>query len=597
MRSVRGNVGLQCTALRWAAVAGVTFLVLAVAAVGEPVAPIAIAQERLLEGSGTAAAQVATGQHAMVATQEQRATEIGLDILKRGGNAVDAAVAIGFALAVTLPKAGNIGGGGFMMIHRAATNDDIALDYREMAPAATTPDIFLGADGQPDAEKSRDSGLGVGVPGTVAGLSVALSRYGSGKFTLAQLIAPAVRLAREGVPIKNDLYDLLLLAQPRLARWPSSARIFLKPDGSVPAAGEKLVQPELAETLETIGREGPRAFYIGPIADKIVASVRGAGGLMVRSDLEEYAPVIRTPLRGTYRGYDVVAMPPPSSGGVGLIEMLNILEGYPSVTIGNGSVSTFHAEIEAMKLAYADRAEYLGDSDRVDVPVDRLISKSYAATLRNQIDPHRARPAQEIRPEIAVPSSGSNTTHFSVMDDAGDVVANTYTLNFSYGVGLVADGTGIVLNNELDDFSAKPGVPNAFGLIGGAANAPGPGKRPLSSMSPTIMLQNGKPVLATGSPGGSRIINTVLEVIVNTLDGHMGIGNAVAAPRFHDQWLPDEVVVEPNFPPAKIRGLAALGHNIQINSLFGSAHSIEVTPTGLVGAADQRARGSFAAGY
>jgi gamma-glutamyltranspeptidase/glutathione hydrolase len=554
--------------------------------------------ERLVEQStGIPAAQVATGGHGMVASQDERATRIGLEVLEKGGNAVDAAVAVGFALAVTLPRAGNIGGGGFMVVHVAESKVNAAIDYRETAPAATTPDVFLGPDGQADPARSRDSGLGVGVPGTVAGLSLAHRRFGSGKFTLADLVAPAVRLAREGIPIRDDLFDSLQRGQKRLARWPSTARIFLKPDGAMPAAGDRLVQAELADVLETIGREGPRAFYIGPVADKIVASVRAAGGLMTRRDLEDYTPVMRNPVSGTYRGYQVVSMPPPSSGGVHLIEMLNILEGYPSDLIGSRSPAALHVELEAMKLAYADRAQFLGDSDSVDVPLDRLVSKDHATGLRAKIDEKHATPSRDIRPEIAVPSGGANTTHFSVMDDAGNVVANTYTLNFNFGLGLVADGTGILLNNELDDFAAKAGAPNAFGLLGSAANAPGPRRRPLSSMTPTIVFKDDRPVLVTGAPGGSRIITTVLQVILNTLDGHMAIGDAVSAPRLHHQWWPDEVVVEPYFPPEKVLALVALGHRVRLGSLFGSAHSIAIGPESLAGAADLRARGAAAAGY
>ena len=554
-------------------------------------------QERLVEQStGIPAAQVATGSHGMVASQNEQATRIGLEVLEKGGNAVDAAVAVGFALAVTLPRAGNIGGGGFMIVHDASQSANVAIDYREVAPAATTADVFLDADREADPAKSRESGLGVGVPGTVAGLTLALGRFGSGKFTLAELIGPAVRLAREGIPVRDDLLDSLQRGQRRLARWRSTARIFLKAGGALPAAGEKLVQSELAEVLEAIGREGPRAFYIGPVADKIVASVRDAGGLMTRRDLESYAPIIRDPVSGTYRGYDVVSMPPPSSGGVHLIEMLNILEGYPSGLIGSGSPEALHLELEAMKLAYADRALHLGDSDTVDVPLDRLISKSHADDLRRKIDRTRATPSREINPDIAVPPGG-NTTHFSVVDDAGNAVANTYSLNFNFGLGLVADGTGILLNNELDDFAAKAGAPNAFGLLGGAANAPGPGKRPLSSMTPTIVFKDDKPVLVTGAPGGSRIITTVLQVILNSIDGHMPIGDAVSAPRLHHQWWPDEVVVEPYFPPEKVYALVALGHRVRLGSLFGSAHSIAIRPQTLTGAADLRARGAAAEGY
>jgi gamma-glutamyltranspeptidase / glutathione hydrolase len=564
--------------------------------------PLALAAQQAIQeplvqqSSGIPAAQVAVGHHGMVASQDSRATRIGLDVLERGGNAIDAAVAIGFTLAVTVPKAGNIGGGGFMLVHMAERNETTAIDYRETAPAATSADIFLGPDQQADPAKSRDSGLGVGVPGTVAGLSLALEHFGSGKFTLAELISPAVVLARDGIAIKGDLLDSLEREQQRLSRWPSTARIFLKPDGTAPAAGDTLVQPELAEVLKAIGREGPRAFYAGPIADKIVASVGQAGGLMTRRDLENYAPVIRSPVHGSYRGYQVVSMPPPSSGGVHLIEMLNILEGYPSAVIGSGSVTARHLELEAMKLAYADRAAYLGDSDSVDVPVERLISKRHAMELRERIDVRHATPSRQIRPDIVVPSGG-NTTHFSVVDDAGNAVANTYSLNFNFGLGLVAAGTGILLNNELDDFAAKPGAPNAFGLVGGAANAPGPRKRPLSSMTPTIVFKDDKPVLVTGAPGGSRIITTVLQVIVNTIDGHMSIGDAVSAPRLHHQWSPDEAVVEPNFPPDQVRALTAMGHTVRVESLFGSAHSIAIAPGTMTGAADLRARGAAAAGY
>ena len=539
-------------------------------------------------------------QQGMVVTQEKQASRIGADILAKGGNAVDAAVAVGFALAVTLPRAGNLGGGGFMVLHRAETGENIAIDYRETAPAAATPDMFLDADGKADPEKSRDSALAVGVPGTVAGLALAHERYGSGRFTLAELIAPAVRLAREGVPVEGDLLDSLLLAMPRLQRWPSTAPIFAKPDAATWKEGDRLVQADLASALETIGREGPRAFYIGPIADAIVSTVREAGGRMTRGDLERYQPIIREPVRGAYRGYEIISMPPPSSGGVHLIEMLNILEGYTLKKLGAGSPAALHLMIEAMKLAYADRAEFLGDADVVHVPVERLTSKDYAAELRADIDPDRARPASEIRPEstaLGPGLGGVNTTHFSIVDQFGNAVANTTSLNLSYGSGLVAKGTGILLNNTLDDFAARPGAPNAFGLIGGSANAPGPGKRPLSSMTPTIVLKDGKPQLVTGAPGGSRIITTVLQVIVNNLDFGQPIADAVAAPRVHHQWRPDETLVERTLPAATIRALEKRGHQVEVGSLFGSAHSIAVTPKGIVGAADPRARDSLAVGF
>ncbi|HEV2956788.1 MAG TPA: gamma-glutamyltransferase [Xanthobacteraceae bacterium] len=533
----------------------------------------------------------------MVASQEARASRIGVEVLQQGGNAVDAAVAIGFALAVTHPHAGNIGGGGFMLIHRAESNEDVAIDYRETAPQATTRDIFLDEKGDADPRKSRDSGLGIGVPGTVAGLALALERYGSGKFTLAQLIAPALAAARNGIVVEDNLADVLPDAQRRLARWPATAKIFLNPDGVVLGVGQSLVQADLAGSLEAIAREGPPAFYQGPIAEKIVAAVRGAGGLMTLDDLKRYRPAIRTPVRGTYRDYEIVSMPPPSSGGVHLIEMLNVLEGYPLAELGSGSVPALHLMIETMKRAYADRAEFLGDPDFVAVPVERLTSKSYAADLRRLIDPRRATPARDIRAGKRVPVEGANTTHYSVIDAAGNAVANTYTLNLNFGVGLVAEGTGILLNDELDDFAAKPDVPNAYGLVGGTANAPGPGKRPLSSMTPTIVLKGGKVYLVTGSPGGGRIITTTLEVILNAIDFRMDVAAAVAAPRIHHQWLPDKVDAEQAVPAETVRGLEQLGHTVARPSNWGAANSIMVTSDGLAGAADPRTRGALAVGY
>ncbi len=541
-------------------------------------------------------AQTALAQHGMVVSQEARASRIGDDILRQGGNAVDAAVAVGFAMAVTYPRAGNLGGGGFMLIHRAAQNDDIAIDYRETAPAAATAGMFLDDKGEPDPRKSRDSGLAVGVPGTVAGLALALERYGSGKFTLAQLIAPALAMARSGIDVADDTADSLPMVQERLARWPSSAAIFLDGNGTALAPGRSLVQTDLAATLEAISRGGIRAFYDGPVAEKIAAAVRNAGGITTAEDLRNYRPVVRTPLRGSYRGYDIVSMPPPSSGGVHLIEMLNILEGYDSQLVGGRSAAGLHLIIEAMKRAYADRAVFLGDPDRVKVPVESLTSKRYAAALRAGIDPQHATPAAAIKAGDAIIHEGDNTTHFSVIDGEGNAVANTYTLNFSYGLGLVAEGTGVLLNNELDDFAAKPGTANAYGLIGYEPNLPAPGKRPLSSMTPSIVLKDGKVALVTGSPGGSRIISTVLQVIVNVIDGKRDVGAAVSAPRLHNQWQPDLVFVEPGFPADTLSGLAARGHNLVPVPPQSSANSIAVTAQGFVGAPDPRTRGALAAG-
>jgi gamma-glutamyltranspeptidase/glutathione hydrolase len=541
------------------------------------------------------ASHAVAAEHGMVVAQEKVAARIGADVLKRGGNAVDAAVATGFAMAVTYPRAGNIGGGGFMMIHSAQRGEDVAIDYRETAPAATTPTIFLGADGKPDIAKSRDSALGIGVPGTPAGLALALQKYGSGKFTLAELLRPAIELARNGFVLADDSADTLPEWYKRLARWPSSAKIFSRPDGTSLREGDTLVQTDLAATLSAIAEQGPSGFYQGPVAEKLVKAIADAGGIMTPDDLKSYQPVIRAPVRGTYRGYDIVSMPQPSSGGVVLLETLNILEGFPMSDMKQGSVPSLHVLIEAMKRAYADRARYLGDPAFVSAPVATLISKDYAAKQRAGIDLDHATPWTDAL-SATPPREGSNTTHFSVVDHFGNAVSNTYTLNFSYGVGLVADGTGVLLNNELDDFTAAPGASNAYGLVGFEANLPGPGKRPLSSMSPTIVLKDGKPVLVTGSPGGSRIISTVLQVIVNVLDYRMDVASAVAAPRLHHQWLPDEVRIEHGFPDDVIAALKAKGHTVIEPMGQTSANSIAVTANGLLGAPDPRSRGAEAAG-
>jgi gamma-glutamyltranspeptidase / glutathione hydrolase len=553
--------------------------------------------QQLLDAPSTVGGRTTsvTARHGMVVAQEARAARIGVEVLQRGGNAVDAAVATGFALAVTYPRAGNIGGGGYMVIHLADRDVQTAIDYRETAPAAIARDSFLDHRGEADPGKSRDSALAIGVPGTVAGFVLAHTRYGSGMFTLADLIAPAIRLAREGFSIEDDTADSLPRAQSRLERWPASTRIFFGADGRPLRPGATLLQGDLAETLEAIARHGVVAFYEGTTAHKIAAAVQAAGGVMTRQDLRDYRPVERTPMRGSYRGHAVVSMPPSSSGGVILIEMLNILEGYHD--LAEDPVRRLHLTVEAMKLAYADRAAFLGDPASVDAPLARLTSKAYAAELRGRIDPARARPASEIRAGGTAGREGDNTTHFSVIDRFGNAVSNTYTLNFSYGLGLVAEGTGILLNNELDDFAAKPGAPNAFGLVGGEANAPGPGKRPLSSMSPTIVLRNGKPFLVTGSPGGSRIITAMLQVISNVIDRRLPPAEAIGEPRLHHQWLPDEVVVERGFAPELLRALTARGHIVREGLPPTSANSILVAPDGLIGAADHRTRGALAVGH
>ncbi len=540
-------------------------------------------------------APAVTAEHGMVVGQEKLAARIGADVLRQGGNAVDAAVATGFAMAVTYPRAGNLGGGGFMVIHSKERGEDITIDYREIAPAAATPTMFLGPDGKPDNARSRESALGIGVPGTVAGLTLALEKYGSGKFSLADLLQPAIELARDGFVVTDDSAATIPEYYARLAQWPASAKIFTRPGGGSLREGDRLVQTDLATTLSAIAAQGARGFYEGPVAEKLSKAIIDAGGIITTDDLKAYKPVIRAPLRGSYRGYDIIAMPLPSSGGVVLLETLNILEGFPLADMKQGTAPSLHLLIEAMKRAYADRARYLGDPAFVNVPIATLTSKDYAARQRASINLDHATPANDAA-LAGIPREGSNTTHFSVVDSFGNAVSNTYTLNFSYGMGLVAEGTGVLLNNELDDFTAAPGAANAYGLVGFEANLPGPGKRPLSSMTPTIVLKDGKPVLVTGSPGGSRIISTVLQVIVDVLDYHMNVASAVAAPRLHHQWLPDEVRIERGFAEDTLAALRAKGHVVIEPMGQTSANSIAVTPQGLLGAPDPRSPGAEAAG-
>jgi gamma-glutamyltranspeptidase/glutathione hydrolase len=545
-----------------------------------------------------ATARPVVAKNGMVVTQEAAASRVGLDILKRGGNAIDAAVAVGFALAVTLPRAGNIGGGGFMLIHRADLGKTVAIDYRETAPVATDKEVFLNDNGEADPFKSRYSGLAIGVPGTVAGLELAWRKYGSGKFSLAELIAPAIALARQGLTVDGDVADSLPLAAAALARHPSSVRIYLGPDGIVPQTGAHIALADLAATLDAIASGGPAGFYAGPVARRIVDAVQAAGGRMTMEDLARYRPVERQPVSGTYRGYTIVSMPPPSSGGVHIVEILNILEGFPLREQGLNSALTLHEMAEAEKLAYADRATWLGDPDFVKIPLAGLLSKTYAEHLRSLISPDHARPASDIRPGEPQRYESDQTTHFSVVDNDGNAVANTYTLNLPYGSGLVADGTGVLLNNELDDFAAKPHAANFYGLMGGDANAPGPEKRPLSSMSPTLVFRDGRLVLATGSPGGSYIISTVLQIIINVVDHGLNVAEAENAPRAHDQLWPDELRIERGMSADTIRLLEAMGHKVVVREAMGSANTILRAPNGeLMGASDLRQRGTLAVGY
>jgi len=541
--------------------------------------------------------QPVTAQNGMVASQEAVATQVGVDILKKGGNAVDAAIATGFALAVTLPRAGNLGGGGFMMIHMAGSGETKALDYREKAPAAAFKDMFLGEDGEPDNQKSRFSGLAVGVPGTVAGFAEAFETHGSGKLTWAELVEPAISLAENGITVTPDLSASLTASARRLLNDPASKTIFYKTGGLPYLPGETLKQEDLAKTLRRIADTGAAGFYTGETAERIAQKVQDAGGGMTVEDLEGYKPVWRTPVTGSYRGYDIASMPPPSSGGVHIVEILNMLETFPISDYGVNSADSIHVMAEAMRRAYADRSKFLGDPDYVEVPVRSLTSPAYASELVKTIRMDTATPSEEIKPGDPYPYESNETTHFSVVDKDGNAVSNTYTLNFSYGVGLTADGTGVLLNNELDDFSAKPGVPNAYGLVGGTANAVEGGKRPLSSMSPTLVFKDGELFLATGSPGGSRIITTTLQIILNVIDHQMNIAEATAAPRIHNQWLPDEIRIEEGLSPDTIRLLEARGHKVEVKNAMGSTQSIMAVDGILAGASDPRRPGALTAGY
>lgn len=534
-------------------------------------------------------------KNGMVASQEALASDVGLQILKQGGNAVDAAVAVGFALAVTLPRAGNIGGGGFMMIYDAKQDKTIALDYREKAPSSASRDMYLDEDGNAVSDLSRYHGLAIGVPGTVAGLLKALEDHGT--MSRGQVMAPAISLAENGIEVTAGLTESLEALSERMQKWPSTKKIFFKADGSAYQPGERLKQPELAKSLKLIAAQGKDGFYKGETARKLVKAVNEAGGSMSLQDLADYQAIAREPVKGSYRGYEIVSMPPPSSGGVHIVQILNILEGYPLKDYGQNSAQTIHLMAEAMQLAYADRAEYLGDADFVDVPVTGLTARPYADKLRNLINPNKATPAATIKANNPLPYESDQTTHFSIVDKEGNAVANTYTLNFSYGTGLVAEGTGILLNNEMDDFSAKPGVPNGYGLLGGEANAVEGNKRPLSSMSPTLVFKDSKPYIVTGSPGGSRIITTVTQVISNVIDHDMNIAEATHAPRIHDQWLPDEIRIEKALNVDTIKKLESMGHKVSAQEAMGSTQSIMITPNGIYGSSDPRIVDAAVVGY
>lgn len=534
-------------------------------------------------------------QQGMVASVDAMATQVGVDILREGGNAVDAAVAVGYALAVTHPQAGNLGGGGFMML-RTKEGKTVAIDFREMAPEQATRDMFLDGEGHPDAKKSLTSHLASGTPGTVAGFSLALEKYGT--LPLNKVIQPAIKLAQDGFIINSALADdLKTYGSEVLPHHANSKAIFWK-DGEPLKQGEKLVQTNLANSLTLIAQNGPDAFYKGAIAEQIADEMHQNGGLLSKADLANYKAIERTPISGEYRGYEVFSMPPPSSGGIHIVQILNILENFDLHKYGFGSADAMQLMAEAEKQAYADRSEYLGDPDFVKVPWQALTNKAYAKSIAERIDLNKAKPSSEIKPGKLAPYESNQTTHFSVVDKDGNAVAVTYTLNTTFGTGIVAGNTGILMNNEMDDFSAKPGVPNVYGLVGGDANAVGPKKRPLSSMSPTIVVKDGKTWLVTGSPGGSRIITTVLQMVVNTVDFGMNVAEATNAPRFHHQWLPDELRVEKGFSPDTLKLLEGKGQKVVLKEAMGSTQSIMVGPDGtLYGASDPRSPDDLTAGY
>ncbi|EFP7925214.1 gamma-glutamyltransferase [Shigella flexneri] len=527
----------------------------------------------------------------MVASVDATATQVGVDILKEGGNAVDAAVAVGYALAVTHPQAGNLGGGGFMLI-RSKNGNTTAIDFREMAPAKATRDMFLDDQGNPDSKKSLTSHLASGTPGTVAGFSLVLDKYGT--MPLNKVVQPAFKLARDGFIVNDALADdLKTYGSEVLPNHENSKAIFWK-EGEPLKKGDTLVQANLAKSLEMIAENGPDEFYKGTIAEQIAQEMQKNGGLITKEDLAAYKAVERTPISGDYRGYQVYSMPPPSSGGIHIVQILNILENFDMKKYGFGSADAMQIMAEAEKYAYADRSEYLGDPDFVKVPWQALTNKAYAKSIADQIDIKKAKPSSEIRPGKLAPYESNQTTHYSVVDKDGNAVAVTYTLNTTFGTGIVAGESGILLNNQMDDFSAKPGVPNVYGLVGGDANAVGPNKRPLSSMSPTIVVKDGKTWLVTGS----RIITTVLQMVVNSIDYGMNVAEATNAPRFHHQWLPDELRVEKGFSPDTLKLLEAKGQKVALKEAMGSTQSIMVGPDGeLYGASDPRSVDDLTAGY
>jgi gamma-glutamyltranspeptidase / glutathione hydrolase len=565
-------------------------------------------------------------EHGMVTSAHEFASQAGIEILQRGGNAVDAAVATGLALAVVYPFAGNLGGGGFMVVHLAAPNGgggarDLVIDYRETAPAAASRDMYVGPDGKvlSGPGSSTVGWRASGVPGTVAGFALALEKYGSGKITWAQACEPARRLAAEGHVVSQATAAGFRRDAKLLGQFPESRRIYLH-DGTFWQAGERWQQPELAATFARLQQNGPREFYTGETARRIASAMAENGGTLALDDLKNYKAVERTPLRGTYRGYDIVTMPPPSSGGIALLQMLAMLEPHDVAALGYNSAAKYHLFAEVMKRAFRDRAEYLGDPDFVKVPVAQLLDRDYLQRRMSDFDPHKATPADKVEPglgplpvsqhstlnsQLRFASESNETTQFNVVDAAGNAVTNTYTLNGGYGSGVTIPGTGVLMNNEMDDFTSKIGVKNMFGLLQGPANAIQPGKRPLSSMTPTLVVKDGALVLVTGSPGGPTIINTVLEIITNVIDHGMPAGQAVEAPRFHNQWMPDVLAFERyGISPDTAAILTAEGYTLKERASYEGAYQGDGETIGIdpkthlrLGAADPRKPDAKAIGY
>lgn len=538
------------------------------------------------------------GKKGMVASHNILSSQITAEIMEKGGNAIDAGAALGFALAVTLPRAGNVGGGGFMLVHVAKENKTIAVDFRETAPAAAFQDMFFDENGEVAAmdPSYRFSHKSSAVPGSVAGLAHIVEKYGT--MTLAEVLEPAIRLARDGIIVTYDLAADLDRSQ-RLKNNRAALKKFYKPDGSSYKVGELFKQPDLAWTLSEIAKHGVDAFYKGSVAKKIVADMEAHNGIITMDDLANYKVIEREPVRGTYKGYDIAAIPAPSSGGTHVIQMLNILENFPLKEMGPGSADALHITAEAMKLAYADRSKYLGDPDFVDVPTSALVNKAYAKSLASKISMDRATPSEEIAPGNLTIYESDETTHYSVVDDEGNMVGNTYTLMFSFGSGVVIEGTGILMNNNMGNFTLRPDIPDAFGLLGSENNMINAFRRPVSSMSPVLVSKDGNPYFMTGSPGGSKIISANMQMVLNVLEYGMNIGDAAVAPRIHHQWYPEELLLESGISPDTIKLLREKGHKINFtrnSSVMGSLQTVMSKDGQFYGYSDPRRPGAGAVG-